>query len=450
MEKSTRREFVKNSTKLAIGAGLISMMPMTSSCNTANEKIVIGAIGLRNMGFSNLRSFLKNPGVECGAICDIDDEIINNRLAEIEQINEERIANGEKLTIKKPTIYKDFRKLLEDKDIDAVIIGTPDHWHCLMMVLVSQAGKHVYVEKPMANSIEETQIMERAAKKYGNVVTVGQWQRSGQHWNDAANFVKSGALGKISRVKAWSYTAKTSLPVVPDSEVPAGVDYDMWLGPAPKRPFNQNRFHYNFRYFWDYAGGLMADWGVHMLDYALLGMDAKRPKTITALGGHFAYEDARQTPDTLNVLYEFDDFAMSWEHSVCLGNGSYGMGHGVLFQGNNGAVLVSRGGWQVIPEKEMKDGERVDKIIEKPWVKGENSLDEHVANFLHVIRNGGTTNCTVEMGKEVAMVSHMGNIAHRTGEKLIWDDVANRFTNSEKANALLVPTYSDPWQLPKI
>lgn len=449
MEKSSRREFCKNSTKLAIGAGLVSMMPLTSSCSS-NDKIVFGAIGLRNMGFSNVRSFLKNPNVECGALCDVDDEILNNRAAEVEKINEERIANGENIVTKKPVLYKDFRKLLENPDIDAVIIGTPDHWHCLMMVLASEAGKHVYVEKPMANSIEETLIMEKAAKRYNNVVTVGQWQRSGKHWHDAVNYVKSGELGKISRVKAWSYTSKTSLPIVADSDVPPGVDYDMWLGPAPKRPFNQNRFHYNFRYFWDYAGGLMADWGVHMLDFALFGMDVKRPNTITALGGHYSYEDARQTPDTLNVLYEFDDFALSWEHSVCLGNGSYGMGHGVVFQGNKGAVLVSRGGWQVIPEKEMKDGQRVDKVEEKSWVKGTGSLDEHVANFFDVIRNGGETNCTVEMGKEVAMVSHMGNIAHRTGEKLIWDDANNLFTNSEKANALLVPEYSDPWKLPQI
>jgi len=449
MEKSSRREFCKNSTKLAIGAGLVSMMPLASRCSS-NDKIVFGAIGVRNMGFSNVRSFLKNPNVECGAICDVDDEILNQRAAEVEKINEEKIANGEKLTVKNPILYNDYRELLENKDIDAVIIGTPDHWHCLQMVNASEAGKHVYVEKPMANSIEEVLIMERAAKRYKNIVTVGQWQRSGQHWHDAVNFVKSGALGKVSRVKAWSYTSKTSLPVVEDSDVPPGVDYDMWLGPAPKRPFNQNRFHYNFRYFWDYAGGLMADWGVHMLDFALFGMDAKRPKTITALGGHFAYEDARQTPDTMNVLYEFDDFSLTWEHSVCLGNGSYGLGHGVVFQGNNGAVLVTRGGWQVIPEKEMKDGKRVDKIDEKPWVKGSNSLDEHVVNFLEVIRKGGEVNCTVEMGKEVAMVTHMGNIAHRTGEKLIWDESNNRFTNSEKANALLVPSYSDPWKLPVV
>ena len=449
MEKSSRREFCKNSTKLAIGAGLVSMMPLASRCSS-NDKIVFGAIGVRNMGFSNVRSFLKNPNVECGAICDVDDEILNQRAAEVEKINEEKIANGEKLTVKNPILYNDYRELLENKDIDAVIIGTPDHWHCLQMVNASEAGKHVYVEKPMANSIEEVLIMEKAAKRYKNIVTVGQWQRSGQHWHDAVNFVKSGALGKVSRVKAWSYTSKTSLPVVEDSDVPPGVDYDMWLGPAPKRPFNQNRFHYNFRYFWDYAGGLMADWGVHMLDFALFGMDAKRPKTITALGGHFAYEDARQTPDTMNVLYEFDDFSLTWEHSVCLGNGSYGLGHGVVFQGNNGAVLVTRGGWQVIPEKEMKDGKRVDKIDEKPWVKGSNSLDEHVVNFLEVIRKGGEVNCTVEMGKEVAMVTHMGNIAHRTGEKLIWDESNNRFTNSEKANALLVPSYSDPWKLPVV
>jgi predicted dehydrogenase len=450
MEVSNRREFVKNSTKLAIGAGLVSMMPLTSSCNSANDKIVFGAIGLRNMGFSNIKSFLKNPNVECAAVCDIDDEILNNRANDIEEINKERISNGKKITQTRPTMYKDYRKMLEDKNIDAVIIGTPDHWHCLQMVDASAAGKHIYVEKPMANTIEEVLIMEKAAKKYKNVVTVGQWQRSGQHWHDAVNYVKSGALGKISRVKAWSYTSKTPLPVVEDSPVPQGVDYDMWQGPAPRKPFNQNRFHYNFRYYWDYAGGLMADWGVHMLDFAMFGMDAKRPKSITALGGHFAFEDARQTPDTMNVLYEFDNYTISWEHSVCLGNGSYGLGHGVLFQGNNGALLVTRGGWQVIPEKHMVDGERKDKIEGLPWTKGDNSLDAHVVNFFDVIRNGGETNCTVEMGKDVAMLTHMGNIAHRTGEKLLWDSATNRFSNSEKANALLVPTYSDPWVLPNI
>jgi predicted dehydrogenase len=184
------------------------MMPLTSSCNSANDKIVFGAIGLRNMGFSNIKSFLKNPNVECAAVCDIDDEILNSRAKDIEEINEERISNGEKITQTRPTLYKDYRKMLEDNNIDAVIIGTPDHWHCLQMVDASAAGKHVYVEKPMANTIEEVLIMEKAAKKYKNVVTVGQWQRSGQHWHDAVNYVKSGALGKISRVKAWSYTSK--------------------------------------------------------------------------------------------------------------------------------------------------------------------------------------------------------------------------------------------------
>lgn len=449
MEKSSRREFCKNSTKIAIGASLAAAVPFTSSCSS-NEKIVIGAIGLRNMGFSNLKSFLKNPNVECAGLCDIDDSILNKRAAEVEKINNDRVAKGEKLTSTKPKLYKDYRKLLENPDIDAVMIGTPDHWHCLQMVHASEAGKHCYVEKPMANSIQEALIMEKAVKRYNTVVTVGQWQRSGKHWHDAVEYVKSGKLGKVSRVKAWSYTSKTSLPVVEDSEVPAGVDYDMWLGPAPRRPFNQNRFHYNFRYYWDYAGGLMADWGVHMLDFAMFGMDAGRPKSITAFGGNFSYQDARQTPDTLNVLYGYDDYTISWEHSVCLGNGSYGLGHGVVFQGNNGAVLVTRGGWQVIPEKEMRDGNRANKIEEKAWTKGKGSLDEHVVNFLDVIRKGGEVNCTVEMGKQVAMVSHMGNLAHRTGETLLWDDEADRFTNSKKANELLAPKYSDPWSMPKI
>lgn len=250
---TTRRDFLRQTA--LIGAGL-SISPFFIKAGNAgvgaNDKIGVGLIGCNGMGFEDLKAFLRNPEVECIALSDIDESVLNNRAAETKKITGKKVKH----------LYKDWRKLIDNKDIDLVIVGTPDHWHCLQMVSACQAGKDVYCEKPLGNSIEECNIMVRAAQKYNRVVQVGQWQRSDPHWQDAMAFVHGGQLGKIRTVRVFSYQGWCpSIPVKPDEAVPAGVDYDMWLGPAPRRPFNRNRFHFTFRWFWDYAGGLMTDWG---------------------------------------------------------------------------------------------------------------------------------------------------------------------------------------------
>ncbi len=203
------------------------------------------------MGFSDLRSLLKIDEVECGALCDVDENVLNKRASELEVMASTSV---------KPKLYGDYRELLDNRDLDAVVIGTPDHWHRLMMVDACEAGKDVYVEKPLANSIYECQLMLAAAKQHNRVVQVGQWQRSGPHWTEAMDFVHSGKLGRIRSTRAWAYMNwLPAVPDIPDEPVPAGVNYDMWLGPAPARAFNRNRFHFNFRWYWDYAGGLMTD-----------------------------------------------------------------------------------------------------------------------------------------------------------------------------------------------
>ena len=438
MTKS-RREFLKNSFAFTAGATLTTAMAGTlTSCST--KTIVVGAIGIKNMGYADMRAFLRqnnkdNPSnIYLKALCDIDQRQLDKRSAWVE-----------KQTGKKPDTYTDFRKLLEDKDIDAVIIATPDHWHALIAVLAMQAGKHVYVEKPMANSIGEAIIMEKAVKRYNKVLQVGQWQRSGPHWQNAIDYLWSGKLGKVSRVKAWAYTSKMPLPIKPDGPVPEGVDYDMWLGPAPKRPFNPNHFHYNFRYFWEYAGGLMADWGVHMLDFALYGMKATVPDRVMAMGGKLSRpDDARQVPDTLNVLYDFDDFVVEWEHSITLSQQKFGSSAGIAFQGNNGMMVINRGGWQVLPEHDMT-GDLQDGI---PFTKGGGDLDRHVANFLQCIKDNDTPRASVNVGKNVAILAHMGNMAYRTGEILLPGKDALTFNNSSKVTDLIMPQYRSPWKLP--
>jgi predicted dehydrogenase len=388
------------------------------------------------MGFANLKAFLQNPEVECAALCDVDQQVLEERLSEIT-----------KLTGKKPLAYKDYRELLENKDIDAVIVATPDHWHCLIAVNAMEAGKDVYVEKPLANTIQECNVMLNAAARYNKVVQVGQWQRSDPHWQQAVAFVHSGKLGRVRMVKAWAFIGwKGSLPIMADELVPPGVDYDMWLGPAAKRPFNRNRFHFTFRWFWDYAGGLMTDWGVHLLDYALLGMNQYAPKSVMSSGGKYAFpDDPMETPDTQQTIFEFDGFGLIWEHTIGIYGGNYGREHGVAFIGEKGTLVVDRGGWEVIPEVQNNTPLMEAVPLTKIEAKG---LDLHVRNFLNGIKSGEKLNTPIEIGAHIARIAHLGNIAYRTGRKIYWDPVSSKIVNDDAASKFLMPVYREPWKLP--
>ncbi|MCP4311765.1 MAG: Gfo/Idh/MocA family oxidoreductase [Bacteroidetes bacterium] len=432
-----RRSFIRKSTVAAVGAGLASSIPQLACSNIvgANSILRCGLIGCNGMGFNDLNAFLRQPNTECVALCDVDSNVLQKRIGEIEEYSGKR-----------PAAYSDFRKLIDSKEVDVVIIGTPDHWHCLPFVYACQAGKSIYCEKPLGRTVQECNVMEAAVNRYKNVVQIGQWQRSDQHWQDAVEYVHSGKLGSIRSVKVWTYLDWVgNLPVVADSEVPSGVDYDFWLGPASQRPFNKNRFHFNFRWFWDYAGGLMTDWGVHLIDYALFGMKKYAPESVMCMGGKFAYsDDACETPDTQQALYDFGDFILQWDHSLGIDNGYYGRDHGVAYIGNMGTLVVDRKGWEVIPER--KSGlERVELI------KGDGQgLNNHMKNFVNAIRNGEALNCPVEIAAGVARASHLGNIAHLTGRRIYWDAEKRQIINDKEANSYLEPDYRAPWKLPTL
>jgi predicted dehydrogenase len=294
--------------------------------------------------------------------------------------------------------------------------------------------------------------MINAQKKYNRIVQVGQQQRSGIHWQNAINYVHSGQLGRIRMVKAWSYVDwKGSVPIVPDEPVPAGVDYDMWLGPAQKHAFNRNRFHFTFRWFWDYAGGLMTDWGVHMLDMVLFGAKAGGPKSVVAAGGKYAFpNDAMETPDMMSAVYEFDDFLMSWEHTIGIGLGPYGRKHGVAFIGSNGTLVADRNGWEVMSERDPKDSTKLkmEPVAFQKQVSDDRVL--HTANFIDCVKTRKTPICDIENGANVAINAHLGNIAYRLGRKVYWDKKTNTFINDAQANELIKAHYRLPWELPKI
>ncbi|MDR6734362.1 Gfo/Idh/MocA family oxidoreductase [Sphingobacterium sp. 2149] len=425
-----RKEFIRSTGLLAASAFFAQSKVFGFQADTVR----VGLIGTNGMGWSNLNAILHIPGVECTALCDVDENVLRNRVEELKK---------RQINVK---AYVDYKDLLKAKDVDVVIIATPDHWHCLQMVDAIAAGKDVYVEKPIGNSIHECEIMVAAAKKHKRVVQVGQWQRSQQHFKDAMDFVHSGKLGKIRLVKAWAYQGwMKSVPVQPDACVPAGVHYDKWLGPAPKRAFNPNRFHFNFRWYWDYAGGLMTDWGVHMLDYALIGMKVSDPVSVMAAGGKFAYpEDAAETPDSLTTVYEFEGFNVQWEQATGIDLGPYQKNHGVAFIGNNGTLVVNREGWEVIPEKGRMDAVSFQR-------SQDNGLDKHMVNFVEAVRNKSAEglNAPIEAGAHIAIFSQMGNIAYRSKKKLFWDKQKRSF-NDKDADQYLAKVYHNGYNLPKV
>ncbi len=439
-----RRDFIKTAG-VSLSAASIPLFNKIN--NFQQDTLRIGVIGCNGMGWSNTNSLLKMDNIDLVGICDVDKGVITRRLADYAKMRDNT-----------PKTYGDYRELLANAEIDAVVIGTPDHWHCKIFCDALEAGKHVYVEKPLANSIEEAYIMRRAAAKHPDLmVQVGQWQRSGPHYREAIDIVRSGDLGNIRLVKTWAYQGwMKPMEKMADTSVPEGVDYKMWLGPAPERPFNPNRFHFNFRWFWDYAGGLMTDWGVHEIDIALYAMNADAPKSVMASGGKLAYpNDPAETPDTLQAVFEYEDFNMLWEHATGIDLGPYGRREGIAFIGNNGTLVVDRQGFDVLEEKESQgysaEGDFLMRQIEPVKRPDDvNYLDLHTQNFVQAIKKGDASilNTPIVSGSVAAINAHMGNVAFKTGEKVYWDADASGFT-SKKADKLVAAKYHNGWEVPK-
>ena len=336
---------------------------------------------------------------------------------------------------------RDYRQVLDNKDVDAVIIGTPDHWHCLIMTDACAAGKDVYVEKPAANSIAECDAMVAAQQRYNRVVQVGQQKHSAEHWKQLHEFIASGQLGHIGRVNVWAnFTYVILKNVSPDTEPPATLDYDMWLGPAPLRPYSRTR-NTAWRCFWDYGGGLMTDMGPHLLDMALWHMNVKEtPLSVSAIGGNFVCPDNKaDTFDTLSVLYELPDFNIQWNNTA-VSTGPYNSHNGLEFIGENGTVITNYEWWEVLPS-----GGRLEpkKVMATP---GEHVV--HTGNFLDCVRSRRIDQlaCPITHGTLCAKFAHMGNIAARTGHVLHYDALRRTF-HDKAADRLIARPYRKPWKM---
>ena len=449
MSSQSRRGFLKRSAGLATGATLAAGAPASATAISssrvlgANNRIRIGLIGCGGRGTGDLKQFLKFDGIQCVALSDVDTTQMEKTQAEALDPVEQK---AEQQT-------QDFRRLLDRTDLDAVIVATPDHWHAIPTVMACQSGKDVYVEKPLALTIHEGRVMVDAARKYNRVVQMGTQQRSAPHFSDAVEYVKSGQLGKIRLVRSWAYLDwKGEMPVQPDGPPPEGVDYDLWLGPAVEKPFNPNRFHFSFRWYWDYSGGLMTDWGAHMIDIANWAMDVKAPRSAVSVGGKFGYpKDAMETPDTQQVIWGFDeDFSMIWEHALGVGRGPEAREHGVQFHGNEGVLVVDRQGWEVYPETDKIDKDvREFRSLGKPRhnIKRIAYHLMHVENFVDCMRSRERPNADVEIGHNSMIACHLGNIAFRVDRRVEWDPDGEKVVGDCEAARLVKQEYRSPWKL---
>jgi len=370
---------------------------------SANEKLVIGLIGCGGMGASNMRSLMRYDDVSVAAVCDVDDNRMPGDIAEVE-----------KKYGRKPDVYKDYRKMLERKDIDAVIVGTPDHWHALNLIHACEAGKDAYCEKPLSHHVTEAISMAGAVAHHKRIVQCGTWQRSTREFTDAIDYIRSGKLGKIVLCRAW-ISDSAHLGRKKTAPVPAGLDYDMWVGPANFLPYQENRVHWNWRWIMNYGGGLSTDWGVHMMDIALLGMskdqDLVMPTSVSSQGGNWAItDDDRDAPDVMEAVYRFNnpDFVMHWS----INRDHPGKpGHGTEFVSADGrTVRVWRGGWVILdPEgKELPKPESV-------------APPDHWRNFVDCVKTRTQPRACLRSVAQTTIVCHLSNMALQSGETLHWN-----------------------------
>lgn len=414
MQAMTRRTFMLSTAAMAVA----------SKTASANDKVGVAVIGCRNRG-RQVADFMQKSGqFEIRAFCDCDDAMTEKAVAGREGIRSE----------------KDFRRVLEMKDVDAVAVTLPDHWHALMTVMALAAGKHVYCEKPASYNINDGKAMVAAQEKHPKlVVQVGTQQRSGAHFKEAKAFIEGGGLGKVGFCRACMVHERELIPIVPDSAPPATLDYDMWLGPAPYRPYNVNRTHYNWHFMRSTGTGEMGNWGAHWLDILLWSLNLGFPKSVMGLGGSYLVKDAKEWPDTQTVLYEYPELTLLWEQRLWSTFGvNGGGGCQAEFSGEKGSLVISRKHWAFYPrgEKEKKE--------EHP---GSEQEIDHAKNFAEAIRGQAKAIAPIADGHKTATLCHLANIASTLNRRIAFDGDAQQITGDNEAAAMMGRPCRAPWRM---
>lgn len=410
-DKTLRRDLVKSA------AALYTTNLFTGRIFGANDNVETAFIGMGRMGLGNLGAAMRQDKLHVAAVCDVYKPALDTAVERTAKQN-----GGAARAV------KDFREILADKSIDAVCISTPDHWHPYMTVEACKAGKDVYVEKPISVTIDEGQKMVKAARKYNRVVQAGTMQRSAKHFKEACELVRQGRVGEVTVVKTWNYGngSVQGIGNPPNGKPPADLDWDMWLGPAPKQEFNPNRWGVDpkafshFRWFWDFAGGMMTDWGVHVLDIARMGMGEQMPVAVSAVGRKFLIQDNRDTPDTLSAVYEFPNHVAQYENRMFNSNSMFKQGYGTMFHGTKGTLFVDRSLYRIVPERTGPPSAPDPEVVEVK--SSDNSNNMHWANFLDCIRTRQRPNSDIEICYKSTVTCLLANISILSKQRVDWDE----------------------------
>lgn len=425
MNNPTRRHFAQS----AVALSALSALGATR-VQGANDRLRFGLIGSGGRGRQDWESFLKQPEVEPVAVCDV-----------YQPFREQGIA----MTEGRAKAHKDFREVLDRKDIDTVIVATPDHWHAVITIAACQAGKDVYCEKPLSLTVVEGRKMVEAARKHNRIVQAGSQQRSGAHYAQAVKLIQDGGIGDVHRIRAgYQRNIFPGLkPTALQSGLTGQLDWDMWLGPAPAREFDPFRCIYNFRWFWDYSGGQMTNWGAHHLDIARWIIGAKAPVAVSGAGGRYALKDGGETPDVQEVTYQFPGVVVTWTSSEI----SEGAPFTLDIFGTKGMLTLTRGGFQVKPEMAPKNGGKLKEPLMEPLKADGTDLNiAHARNFLDCVKTRRKPNADVEEGHLSAVMCHLGNISTRLGRTLRWDADREQIIGDTEANGWLERAYRGSWR----
>jgi predicted dehydrogenase len=454
-----RRDFIGRCAKTTIVASTAAILPTAGADDKvvgANERIRVGWIGCGFRGNYVATAMRSAKDVEIVAVCDV---------------YEPQVEKARTRLAPTATAYQDFRHVLDRKDIDAVLIATPDHWHAIPTVLACQAGKDVYVEKPLGHNVAEGRAMVTAARRHNRVVQTGTQQRSAAHFPRIREIVQGGELGEVHFVRIWNYSNcyPDGIGREEDSDPPPGLDWDFYLGPAPSVPFNRKRFLGTYRYFWDYAGGVPTDWGTHRFDVMQWIMDVTAPTSVAACGARFALTDAGEIPDVLQATFDYPGFVLSYECTLlnAFGTGGRTPGmkyyrangpddrpNGMALYGTNGTLLADRWGFEIMPElkrghkaAEQDRDSQIHFRMKREDAFTPDSTALHVQNFFNCIRTRKRPIADVELGHQASNVAHLANIAYKTGRKLQWDGKNERFADDPHASSMLRRKSRKPWNL---
>lgn len=425
-----RRNFLKTSGAVSLGMTALNRRALGGV--GPNETIRIACIGVGGMGTGRLKEFLRQKDCEVVAVCDVDSS------------HAERAATlSEEAQDRRPDVYGDFRRVIERDDIDAVSVTTPDHWHAIPFVWACQSGKDVFVEKPLSYCYYEGKVMAATARENGCITQMGNHIHAGQNYRQVVRIVQSGVLGDISRAQVWKTSGISNLGTPVDSDPPSNLDYNFWLGPAPERPYNRLRSHFHFRYFWDYANGVFSDFWCHISDIAYWALDLDAPKTVSAVGKRFHIKDSTETPNIMEVQYDFGDFPLTFTLNP---EGIPGFPHmggiGCMIQGTKGTVVTNYDKHEVyLRNRKVPDSDLDLKNPELPRSPG------HIRQFADGIKSRVQCDCNVQYAHKLTTGMHLGVIAYKTGETITWDAQREKIVGNSKANRLLKRRYRRPWKL---